>query len=168
MTGKDSTVLDDAVRALMGRRVSIIVASRDGDHRPHLMRAIGWRPSTDHRRVSVLMTARTSSQLLDDVRSNRAISVVFSEPTTHHSVQLKGSDAVIEPTIAGDEPLIDAYAQRLAEELGQLGYSSAFVHALLDRSESDVVAVTFTPTHAFEQTPGPRAGAPLARRAGEQ
>lgn len=166
MSGSDFPVLDEAVRALMGRRVSIIVASRDADHRPHLMRAIGWRPSADHRRVSVLMTARTSSQVLDDVRSNRAIAVVFSEPTTHHSVQLKGSDAVIEPTVGGDGQLIDTYARRLAEELGQLGYSPAFVHALLDHSESDVVAVTFTPTHAFEQTPGPRAGRPLAQRAG--
>jgi hypothetical protein len=136
MSGNDFPVLEEAVRALMGRRVSIIVASRDADHRPHLM------------------------------RGNRTIAVVFSEPTTHHSVQLKGSDAVIEPTVAGDGQLIDTYARRLAEELGQLGYSPAFAHALLDHSESEVVAVTFTPTHAFEQTPGPRAGRPLAQRAG--
>lgn len=164
----DASVLDDAVLALMGRRVSIIVASRDREHRPHLMRAIGWRLSADRRRISVLMTARTSVPVIDDVRDNGAIAVVFSEPTTHHSVQLKGRAAVVEPTIPGDDELLETYAERLTEELGQLGFAPAFVRALLDRSESEVVAVTFTPTHAFEQTPGPRAGRPLAQPAGQQ
>jgi hypothetical protein len=151
-------VIDDAVVALMRRRVSIIVASRDAMHQPHLMRAIGLRVSTDRRRVTVVMTRATSTAVLDDIAANGAIAVVVSEPSTHTTAQLKGSDAAVEPIASGDLALVEAHAERFADELESIGFKRALAAAMLDRADGDLVAVGFTPTQAFEQTPGPRAG----------
>jgi hypothetical protein len=84
--------IDDGLLALMHGRVSILVASRDADHRPHVMRAIGCRVRNDRRRVTVMLCSRTSAPVLADLRANGAIAVVFSEPSTHRSVQLKGDE----------------------------------------------------------------------------
>ena len=157
-------VIDDAVLALMRRRISIIVASRNAQHRPHLMRAIGLRVSADRRRVTVLMTRSTSKPVLDDIQANGAIAVVLSEPSTHATAQVKGTDAVVEPIAAGDLALVEAHAERFADELAPLGFSRALAHAILDRGDGDAVAVSFTPTQAFEQTPGPRAGRAIGAR----
>ena len=102
------TPIDDAMLALLRRRVSIIVASRDAAHRPHVMRALAIRVSPDHARVTVLMTRTTSRAVLDDIAANGAIAVVVSEPSTHATAQLKGSDAVIGPIASGDLALIEA------------------------------------------------------------
>jgi hypothetical protein len=42
-----------------------------------------------------------------------------------------------------------------------VGYGPQFAAAMLSAPLDDVVAVQFTPESAYDQTPGPRAGAPL-------
>jgi hypothetical protein len=95
--------------ALIGRRVSVIVASRDAAHRPHLMRAVGRRLSADLRRVTMSMAAASSAAVLAGLRANGLIAVVFSEPSTHRTVPLKGSDAVVAAIESGDETLVQTY-----------------------------------------------------------
>jgi len=152
------TPIDDAIFGLLRRRVSIIVASRDAAHRPHLMRALALRVGPDRARVTVLMTRQTSREVLDDIAANGAIALVVSEPSTHATAQLKGDGAVIEPIASGDLALIEAHAERFADEISMGGFSRQLAHAILDRGDGDFVAVSFTPTQAFDQTPGPRAG----------
>jgi hypothetical protein len=57
------------------------------------------------------------------------------------------------------------YLASMEHEIQRVGYSAALARAMLSHRLEDVVAVTFTPEHAFEQTPGPRAGSPLGGRA---
>jgi hypothetical protein len=147
--------------ALMQRRVSIIVASRDAALRPHLMRAMGCRLSPDARRVTLFLCALTSKHVIEDLRSNRLIAVVFSEPSTSRSLQLKGDDAVLIPVEAGDHELVQTYIERFVEEIAGLGFAPGVARTLFDHAPGDLVAVGFTPQVGFEQTPGPRAGEAL-------
>jgi general stress protein 26 len=87
--------------ALIRRRVSVIVISRD-----HLMRAMGCRLSDDLREVMVFLSASSSQKVLDDLRSNGLIAVVFSEPSSNLTVQLKGLDAAAVPTQPADHGLL--------------------------------------------------------------
>lgn len=152
------TPIDDAMFGLLRRRVSIIVASRDAACQPHVMRALAIRVSSDRARVTVLMTRTTSRGVLDDIAANGVIAVVVSEPSTHATAQLKSDDAVIEPIASGDLALIEAHAERFADEISMGGFSRQLAHAILDRGDGEFVAVSFTPRQAFDQTPGPRAG----------
>jgi hypothetical protein len=145
---------------LITGRVSIIVASRDARLRPHLMRAVGCRLSGDGLRVTVLLPERGAREVLDDLRDNQQVAVVFSQPSTNLTVQLKGHDAVAVPAGPEDEALAERYLQAFVEEIGQLGHTAEVAHTILDHAER-LVAVHFTVAAAFEQTPGPTAGQPL-------
>jgi hypothetical protein len=57
--------------------------------------------------------------------------------------------------------LAEAYLQGFIEEIGQLGHSADVAHAILGH-DSGLVAVHFSIATAFDQTPGPAAGNPLA------
>jgi hypothetical protein len=146
---------------LIARRVSIIVGSRDAALRPHVMRAVGCRLSDDRRRVTLLMPARSSQAVLADLRANGQIAVVFSEPTTHRTLQVKGEDAVVTPCGPDDAALAERTLQGFADEIGQLGFTAEVAQTILAHGH-DLLAVHFSVAAAFEQTPGPAAGEPLA------
>jgi hypothetical protein len=153
--------IGDEHAALIERRVSIMLGSRDAGLRPHLVRAVGCRLSADRRRATLLVPVGSSAQVLNDLRDNGCIAVVFSEPTSNRTLQLKGRDASVAPCGPDDAALADRYVQGFVEEIGRLGFSARLAHTILSRNDA-LVAVHFTIAEAFEQTPGPSAGEPVA------
>jgi hypothetical protein len=151
--------------ALITRRVSIIVGSRDARHCPHLMRAVGCRLSEDRRRVTLLMPQGSSRAVLDDLRDNGQIAVVFTEPSSNRSLQLKGGDAAVRPCEPDDAALAERYLEGFVDEIGQLGFAAEVAHTMLGHDDA-LTAVHFTIAAAFEQTPGPAAGERLDAPAG--
>ena len=154
-------VLDAEIAAFIQSGVSIIAASRDAANMPAVARALGCRVSPDRRRVTILVAGSQGVELLEDVGATGAIAVVFTLPSTHRAIQLKGRDARAESLAAGDLEIMAALAGTFAADLAPFGYTTAFVRALLACEPDDAVAIAFTPTAAFSQTPGARAGAPL-------
>lgn len=109
------------------------------------------------------MGATPAAALIDDVRRTGSIAAVFSKPSTHETMQLKGTDARIVPTEPGDEALAQGYVEAFVAELVPFGYPASVIRAFLTCPPEDLVAVTFTVAAAFSQTPGPQAGEPLGR-----
>jgi hypothetical protein len=145
---------------LMARRVSIIVGSRDAALRPHLMRAVGCTLGDDRRQVTVLISARGAESVLADLRANGHIAVVFSEPTTHRTLQLKGDDAQVLPCGSDGEAVAERHLGRFIDELAALGFGAQVARAVLAR-DGGLLALRFTVREAYEQTPGPQAGSAL-------
>jgi hypothetical protein len=157
------TPIDDSVAAFLAGRRSIIVASRNAANRPSLMRAVGMRLSARRDEVSVLLARSQSTQLLVDLAASGSIAVVFSEPSTHRTLQLKGGNARIETATDADLAVIGPYADNLAAELASVGIEERMARAMIAVDPADMVAVRFTPAEIYDQTPGPKAGAALAR-----
>ncbi|MFY3386023.1 hypothetical protein [Paracidovorax sp. MALMAid1276] len=157
MTG----LLDPERIALVAKGVSAIVASRDAALRPSVMRAVASRISADGREVTVYLRRSQSAQLLSDIAQTGEIAVVFSVPSTHQTLQVKARQATQRPARDDDLPVLEAYLHSMVDEVGRVGYGPKYVIAMLDAPLADVVAVSFMPTSAYDQTPGPRAGAPL-------
>jgi hypothetical protein len=155
-----SSPIGSAQAELITGRVSIIVASRDARLRPHLMRAVGCRLSHDWRRVTVLLPESCGREVLEDLRDNHQIAVVFSRPSSNLTVQLKGNDATVTPSGPEDKALAESYLQGFIEEIGQLGHTADVAHTILGH-DGALTSVHFTVAAAFEQTPGPTAGQPL-------
>lgn len=147
--------------ALMARPVSIIVGTSNAAHQPHVTQAAGGRLAEDGRGVTVLLPRTGSEQVIADLQANGRIAVVFSEPTTHQTLQLKGRDAVVGACTPQHEALAARYLEGFIDEIGRLGFTAELAHTILCR-EGGLVPVHFTPDEAFEQTPGPSAGARLA------
>jgi hypothetical protein len=159
-------LFDEAAAAFLHRPgVSITAASRDERNVPRIGRCLGCRVTADRRRVTVLVASSQYAPFFHAIAASRAIAVVFSLPSTHRTLQLKGVDAVVEPLARDDAGLIARHVEDFVDELGKLGYSREVVRAYHWCEVPEVRAVAFTPTAAFEQTPGPGAGAPLPRPA---
>ncbi len=155
-----------AQAALIEGRVSIIVGTGDAERHPHVMRAVGCRFATSGQRLRILMAASRSRGVLDDLRANRRIAVVFSEPSTHRTLQLKGEDAEIVAADAADLAAAERYVAAFSAEIGMLGFAADVARRLVGCPAEDLVAIEFHPSAAYDQTPGPGAGAALAGTVG--
>lgn len=147
--------------AMMARGVSVIVASRGAGLRPSLMRAVGSRVEAGGHDITLYLSRPQSRQVIQDLAATGQLAVVFSEPSTHRTVQLKASRVEMRNADAQDEPVLAAYLASMEREIQQVGFAPPLTRAMLSHRLEDVVAVRFTPEQAFDQTPGPRAGAPL-------
>lgn len=161
----DPTVrLPDDLMAMIARGVSCIVGSRDEALRPSIMRAVGSQVTADSAGITVYLSRSQSRQLLQDVASTGHLAVVFSEPASHRTVQLKARTATIRAATEADRPTLDRYLASMEHEIGLVGYPVQMARAMLAYRLDDLVALTFTPEMAFDQTPGPRAGSALGER----
>jgi len=155
-------LLDEAHAAFLQQEVAINLASCDGQHRPSLARGCGCRVSADRRAVTVFVPATMAHDLLRDVRAGGPLAVVFTLPRTHQALQLKGQGAAVVPLADGDRELMRAAARAFSGELKGLGYREPFATTNLLLAEGEAVGLHFEPSAAFVQTPGPKAGTPLA------
>lgn len=151
-------MLDATQAEFIQARVSISIGARGADNSPSITRGLGVRVSADRRRVTVLVPAQASWQVLEDLRDNGMIAAVFTRPSTHQTLQLKGVDAEVLAAVAEDRTVCAAWQESFVAELLALGYEERFARGVFAGLSDELVAVCFTPDAAFEQTPGPSAG----------
>jgi len=165
MTGgsRQPPPLDAEHAAFIQSGVSVVVAARDASCEPEVVRASGCRVSRDRRRVTVLLDEARVERLLADVAANGMLAVVFSQPSTHRTIQLKASDAALTAASHRDRALLGAQREAWIDDLRRIGYSREFAEALCGPVPRALAAIAFTPAAAFQQTPGPAAGQPLGR-----
>ncbi|BBL70617.1 hypothetical protein [Methylogaea oryzae] len=161
MTEAAAVLLSAAHVAFMQRGISISLGSCGADHVPNLSRGIGCRIDGDRRRLTVFVSAAQSAALLADIRANGLIAAVFSEPSTHRTLQVKGRDGAIAALDDGDLRRIAFYREAFLLEISALGFNPTIARSLLHCPDDDITAVAFTVAEAYTQTPGPDAGAPL-------
>lgn len=154
-------LIDAEHAAFMQGGVSISAGSCGSGKLPSLARATGCRVDADRRRVSIYVAASHAVDLLADVRATGAIAVVFSQPSTNRTMQVKGRDAVVAALAAGELAVVEAYRDAFVHELAPLGYAPHLIYTVLACAPDDIVALRFSPCAAFTQTPGPQAGQPL-------
>lgn len=155
-------LLTDDNAAFVQGSVSIIAASCNAQRVPSIGRVCGCRVSADRRRVSICIAASQAPELLADIRTGGRIAVAFSRPSTHRTLQLKAEDAKVRPAAIEESTIVASYVEAFAAEIIPLGHTEAQARTMFAHVEGDLVAIDFTPSAAFEQTPGPSAGTPLA------
>ncbi len=146
---------------MMSRGVSTIVGSRDLANRPSVMRAVGCEVADGGRHITVFLSRQQGRQLLQDVAATGQLAVVFSEPASHRTVQCKGRGASIRAATPSDAAVLARYLQSMEHELQRIGLPPSLTRAMLAHRIDDLVAISFSPEQAFDQTPGPQAGAAL-------
>jgi hypothetical protein len=161
MPTETDPLLDTDHATFLQRGVSISVGACDNSGQPCLARATGCKVSDDLRQVTIFISATQAAQVLAAIRANGAIAVVFSQPSTHRTLQLKGRNAVVSGLSGSDMLIVERYAGTFARELAPMGFEESVIRTLLACPPADVVALNFTPAEAYLQTPGPQAGKPL-------
>jgi hypothetical protein len=156
-------LLDPDTAEFIQRRVSITASGRDAANVPTSARVYGCRVSANRRTLTLFVARSQAMALLRNVAENHAIAVVFSRPTTHRTMQFKGSDARVEAFAPGDYNNVAEYVGSFVVEIGALGFPASFIHAAFAARPEDMAAIAFTPSDGFAQTPGPGAGDRLQR-----
>jgi len=155
-------VLDDEhARFIAEQAVSYALASRDGANRPSIAKAAAVRVSGDRRRVTLLVDQQLASDVVRDLRAGQPVAAVFSEPATHRTLQLKGLRAEVASVTPADREFARQHLEVTVAHVAPLGYDAAALRAYFAHQPEQLVAVSFVPVAAFEQTPGPGAGRPL-------
>lgn len=161
MPSEFTPLIDADHAAFIQRGISIDISSCGHDRMPVSARALGCRVSDDHRTLTILVSHSQARAVVAGVRQRGVLAVAFSEPSTHRTVQLKGVDAVVAAAGPADLAHVGAYRDSYARELGLLGYNPDLIYALLSCPDEDITTISFTPSAAFSQTPGPNAGQAL-------
>jgi hypothetical protein len=154
-------LIDEELAAFLQSGISLHASSVDSGGVPHIARAAGVRVAPDRRSVTIYLVASQARALLEDLRANGAIAVAFTRPKSHRTVQLKGKDARVGPVRPEDAAEADRQVGIFDAELRSIGFPERFGWTLAGGSPLGLAAITFTPTSAFVQTPGPSAGTAL-------
>jgi hypothetical protein len=159
---RSEPVLNDKWAAFIQGGVAITVASRDPQNVPTLVRGLGCRVSGDRKLVTVLVAESQGDPVTKAIRSTGTIAAVFTQPSTHVSLQLKGNNAALTRAKAADVRLSKIQTDGFVADTTPLGYPEELIRAVVWSDAADIVAITFSPVAAFLQTPGPRAGESLS------
>ena len=153
--------LDPNQIAFMRGGVSISIATCGSNGMPQLVRGIGCRVSDDGARVTVFVPEAKSQPVQRDIFANGAIAVAFTQPSTHRTMQLKSRDARVVALAPEDVQVVVAYRDAFVAEVGAMGFHEQMVRTLLSCPPEQLVALSFCPSEAYTQTPGPNAGKKL-------
>ena len=147
--------------AMLVKGVSLMLSSCDHALNPSVMRAVGSRIDDGGRRITAYLGRSQSRQLLADIATTGRLAAVFSQPSTHLTLQLKSRRVSIREARADDQPFMDRYRRSMEQEISTVGFAPVYAQALLAHDPGELVAVEFEPDEAYDQTPGQRAGSPL-------
>lgn len=144
---------------LLAGPVAISIASRDASLRPSVAHAYGCRVINDGARIRLFVLKDEARQLLADVMENGEVATVYSDVRSFRSLQIKGSDTVVEPFDADDAAAQVLHHRVTADELVALGYAAPLAHGYFSvPRKAEFATLAFTPEDIFQQTPGPGAG----------
>ncbi|MEZ5627659.1 MAG: hypothetical protein R3E34_09050 [Rhodocyclaceae bacterium] len=139
--------------------LSIHVAASDGGGQATLVRGLGCRADPATAGGLRLLVARPQAEpVLRGIAADGRIALVFSEPETHRTVQLKARNARVGPADNDDTAVLGPYTDTLVARLGSIGTPEPFVRALLACPADELIIICATPDEVFGQTPGPQAG----------
>lgn len=154
-------LIDDELAEFLQSGISMHAAAVGPGNVPQITRAAGCRIAPDRRSVTVYLVESQGRELLGQIRANGTVAVAFTKPRSARTVQLKGTDARVLPVRPEEAADVDRQVAAFDAELRSIGFPERFGWTLAGGSALGLAAVTFTPTSAFVQTPGPSAGTAL-------
>lgn len=151
--------IGDGIRAHILENVgTILVGTRDATLSPEITR--GWGPTilADGHTMHVCVSLSAGAKTLENLRESDEIAVTFHQTVTYQTVQLKGRFLESGELTAQDRDAVARQKDILAEQAKLHGIPMNIGSRLFT---ADLVRIRFVVHQAFEQTPGPRAGARL-------
>lgn len=142
--------------------VVIALSMRDSLWRSQVAMGRGCRISPARGRVHVLLGRAQSASFIAALEQSREVAAVFGRPVDHHSIRLKGRDAVVTAPARGDPKRAARYRELIAAHFVPLGCPREHTYTYPGPADEALVLVSFTPAAAYDQTPGPHAGEALA------
>ena len=149
----------ETVRLLeAGSALVAATVTRDGE--PFAARGWGLTVVSPEAGEVRLLVAADDTAALEHLRAGAPIAITGGDVRTLRSVQLKGAIAAVEAALPPDERKATQYREDFFRDVSE---SDGIPYDLLERLRpSGFVAVVAIVDDAYDQTPGPGAGAAMA------
>lgn len=142
--------------------VSISAATKNPEGMPECIRALGAIATAGSAAMTLFLPSSTAGTTLANLLRSDRISICFCRPENHRTLQVKGRRTVLREARPEERPQLEAYVEALAAELCFVGMPSRLTRRI---ARWPAWAVELEVEEIFDQTPGPGAGAALARPA---
>jgi hypothetical protein len=123
------------------------------------MRAVGVTVTEAGKCARVYLPCANAKRTVENLLATRRIAVTLAKPPTHRTVQLKGELLHIGQATEADRTEIERLFATFLDDLAYIGVPRALI---VRTNRWPCWSVDFSVVDVFEQTPGPRAGKPLA------
>ena len=154
-----SLQISDAIRAHILENVgTILVGTHDASLTPEITRAWGATILPDGHTVDVCVSLSAGAKTLENLGNCDEVAVTFCHTSTYKAVQLKGQFLESGEVTSGDWEAFERQTSIFLEQTKVFGVSLTIASRLFF---TDLVRIRFVVREAFEQTPGPGAGARL-------
>lgn len=140
--------------------LSISIATRDSDRRPHFARAFGVRLSEDQKQMTVLLPQAAASQCLQDIQENRQIATTVAHMSSFQTRQFKGKVTGIQNCTESDYELMHS-VREAGGETSSLFFGPKAGEGWRKYILKPAFAITFELNELFDQSPGAKAGEKL-------
>ena len=142
---------------------SLRLGSCDRHGQPQVCRALAADALADGRML-VLLAPHTAPRVVAALRETGQAALMANSPSTNRTLHLKGHDARVEPALPGHAHLLAQRRATMAAELARFdGFADApFLSLWYGAAQQGLAAVYFHLSGAWDQTPGPCAGQPVA------
>ena len=156
-------MFDEATTAFLLSGCSLIVGGLTPEGEPFAARGWGVRVAGDDEPIRVLVGAADLERLGAAGGMARRVAVTGADVPTLRSVQLKGDLEAVDAVDAADLAQHRSFCDQF---FGDVFRTDGTARHLMERLvPADLVVLVVRVTELFDQTPGPRAGQPLARQA---
>ena len=139
--------------------ISVIVGTADADKVPTCCRGIAVATKDNFETITVYVPAATGQEIIANVATTRRVAVGLTIPRTHGSIQIKGVSRGVRLAPASDEGFLRTRLHQFADALAEFGMPRNVVQRF---THWPAFAIDVTVEEVFDQTPGPKAGQPLA------
>lgn len=136
----------------------------DRGGQPHVCRALAAEALPDGRMLA-LLAERTAPGLVAALRETGQVALLMTSPRSNRTLHVKGRDARVDPALPEHATLLALRQRQLADEVAEVdgfGGTAAFIANWYRVDLHELVAVRFSVCGAWDQTPGPHAGQPVA------
>lgn len=138
--------------------VSLRVAACAADGSPQMRRALAARQLADGR-IELLVPRALAAELLAAVRATGQVALSASTPQTSQTLHVKGRDAVVEPAGPHHTACFERQRDAFTDGVVAFGFNrERLIRVWFDVDWRGLACVRFTPSGAWDQTPGIGAG----------
>lgn len=161
MTGSPISLSEELAEFIsQGALVRLASASAQGV--PDLCFGLACFVEPGRQRLRVAFDGRQADHALQLARHSGRAALVFSDPGSHRTVQIKTGDARLTGVPGADHAEIARRVVLANQLLARIGFGDPFA-CTLNSYEPEHLVFLHCGIHAlFDQTPGPNAGKPLA------
>ena len=151
-------MIDDPLVAFLQQGVAINIGTRNARLEPSAAYVGAARVDDDRQHLTLYVPTVAAGPVLDDLRANGQAAVVFARPEDDRACQVKGVFVSARTATVDEEPLVQEQFDGFRRQLEIIGMPRESTRPWI---VWPATAVRLRITAVFDQTPGPKAGAPL-------